>query len=245
MEQGEQGDRVMFRDIESDVRDRDVARVGNVTRDRERDLARDRERDEIRDRERDKVRDRERDVIRDRERDRVRDFERDIARDRESDVDRVRVTGRGSDTEQVMDIESGSGNSVLTVEKVLEVFRRISSVNTPTINSQLALPFKKRPVKDSSQFKKEYVEIKNDLRKVSGSSGKVAYQEEQERRKSLPFNWPNASPDYAGMKCNLQVCRDVHVIYFTSCGHTLAHAGRSFKITVQNFQLHWNISRLH
>ena len=225
MEQGEQGDRVMFRDIESDVRDRDVARVGNVTRDRERDLARDRERDEIRDRERDKVRDRERDVIRDRERDRVRDFERDIARDRESDVDRVRVTGRGSDTEQVMDIESGSGNSVLTVEKVLEVFRRISSVNTPTINSQLALPFKKRPVKDSSQFKKEYVEIKNDLRKVSGSSGKVAYQEEQERRKSLPFNWPNASPDYAGMKCNLQVCRDVHVIYFTSRGHTLAHAG--------------------
>ena len=81
----------------------------------------------------------------------------------------------------------------LIVEHVMEVFKRITSVNTPSINSRLALPFKKRPVKDSSKFIKEYADIKDDLRKITGGLGKQNYQEKREKKKSLPFPWSAAS----------------------------------------------------
>ena len=45
---------------------------------------------------------------------------------------------------------------MLTVEKVLETFRRISSIKTPDINSKLAIPYQKEPVKSSRKFKEEY-----------------------------------------------------------------------------------------
>ena len=44
----------------------------------------------------------------------------------------------------------------------------------------------------------EYSEVKSDLRKVSGGLGKEAYHAEKERRKSVPFSWPNPSPPARG-----------------------------------------------
>ena len=90
--------------------------------------------------------------------------------------------------------EADSPHSVLTMEKVLETFKRISSIKTPDINSKLAIPFKKQPVVSRTKFKEEYSDIKSDLRKVSGGLGKEAYHTEKERRKSQPFPWPKASP---------------------------------------------------
>ena len=80
----------------------------------------------------------------------------------------------------------------------MEVFKRISSVNTPEINSNLAIPFKKEPVNDSSKFKEEYSVAKNDLRKTTGGKGKGSYQEEKNRKLSLPFPWPKASASEEG-----------------------------------------------
>ena len=93
----------------------------------------------------------------------------------------------------------------------MEVFKRITSVNTPSINSRLALPFKKWPVKDSTKFKKEYAEIKDDLRKITGGLGKENYKEQREKRKSLQFPWPLASPENtvkltSDADCTTEVC---------------------------------------
>ena len=183
------------RDLEREsIRDMERASVRNVERDRvsdmERDRVRDLERDNVRDVERDRVRDVERDRSRDKERDRTRDKDRDIRSDRE-DLDVVGVPA-----------------SVLTVEKVLEVFKRISSVNTPTINSKLALPFKKRPLKSSTVFKEQYAEVKNEMRTISGKLGKGAYEKEKERRHSLPFPWPRTSPIEQGMRSLTKYSRD-------------------------------------
>ena len=80
---------------------------------------------------------------------------------------------------------------ILSVEKVMGVFQRITSITTPTINSKLAIPYQKDLVKSSNKFKQEYEGVKSDLRKISGGLGKVAYQKEKERRKSLPFELIN------------------------------------------------------
>ena len=42
---------------------------------------------------------------------------------------------------------------ILTVEKVLETFKRISAIKTPEINSKLAIPYKKQPVVNSSKWR--------------------------------------------------------------------------------------------
>ena len=156
-------------------RDRDK----NVVRDKERDLRRDKERDLVRDKERDK----ERDFTRDKERDELRDRLRDIARDEVRDLGLIE---RGD----ISVVAVGTPPPVLTVEKVMEVFKRIKSVSTPDINNKLAIPCKKPPVKDSSLFKQEYAEVKESLRKISGGLGKVSYQAEKERKTSAPFTWP-------------------------------------------------------
>ena len=88
----------------------------------------------------------------------------------------------------------GSPYPVLTAEKVLETFKRISAIKTPEINSKLAIPFNKQSVVSSVKFKEEYSEVKCNLRKMSGCLGKEAYQAEKERRKSEPFTWPHSSP---------------------------------------------------
>ena len=144
------------------------------------------ERHRVRDEERDVMRDEQRDKARDRQRDKIRDRARDAKRDRESDL---------KDGERGDPDESASADSkpVLTVEKVMEAFQRITSVNTPNINSKLAIPFEKTPLKNSSKFKEEYLDVKSGLRKVSGGLGKDAYQKEKERQKSLPFAWPQRS----------------------------------------------------
>ena len=82
---------------------------------------------------------------------------------------------------------------VLTVEKVMEVFKRIKNVNTPDINTKLAIPYKKAPVGDSTLFKHEYAELKQSLGKISGGLGKQAYQAEKKRQTSAPFSWPHTS----------------------------------------------------
>ena len=152
---------------------------------------------EIKDKERDRKRDMVRDRERDMERDMVRDRERDLVRDRQRDL--VRDMERGGLTEEENSERLANGPQ-LTVNKVLEVFKRISSIKTPLINSQLALPFKMKPVKNSIMFKEEYAEIKSDIRKIDGRKGKMAYEQEKEKRKSLPFNWPVSSPETTGTK---------------------------------------------
>ena len=156
---------------------------------KERDKLRETDRDRIRDKERDRKRDKERDEVRDRERDEVRDKERDDIRDRERDNLAIR---------ELTASRNEGGEPELTVKRVLEVFKRISSIRTPIINSQLALPFNKNPVKDSKKFKEEYAKVKHDIGKVDGKKGKAAYEEEKEKRKSLPFNWPESSPESTG-----------------------------------------------
>ena len=135
----------------------------------------------------------ERDKIRDVERDEERDVERDMnidfARDRNRDLER--------DGEEGQEGNFGD-NVVLTVEKVLEVFDRMKNITTPNINSKLAVPFNKNPVKSSAKFKEEYKDVKEALRKISGGLGKVKYHEEKDRRKSLPFAWPQVSPSSEG-----------------------------------------------
>ena len=169
---------VLARDLERDRR-----------RDLERDFLRDRSRDRERDQIRDAKRDAERDAVRDEERDSVRDRERDAIRDQERDAAKEAVETRDGEEKNTPE---------LTVEKVMEVFKRISSVNTPEINSNLAIPFKKEPVNDSSKFKEEYSVAKNDLRKTTGGKGKGSYQEEKKRKLSLPFPWPKASASEEG-----------------------------------------------
>ena len=66
------------------------------------------------------------------------------------------------------------------------------TVTTPNINNQLALPYKKRPVKTSSTFKTVWSGQKEYLRKVGGKGG--LYKENKEKRKSESFPWPD-SPD--------------------------------------------------
>ena len=144
----------------------------------ERNKLRDDERDRVRDRLRDEERDRLRDIVRDRERDEIRDMERDKSTMRELTA----TVGESEETE-------------LTIKTVFEVFKRISSIKTPIINSQLALPYNKKPVKNSIKFKEEYVQVRSDFGKIDGKKGKAAYLEEKERRTSLPFNWPESSPE--------------------------------------------------
>ena len=91
-----------------------------------------------RDTRRDEQRDKERDRQRDRQRDKIRDRARDAKRDRESDL-------KGGEIGHPDESAAVDSKPVLTVEKVLEVFQRITSVNTPNINSKLAVPLRKHP----------------------------------------------------------------------------------------------------
>ena len=110
--------------------------------------------------------------------------------------DNISEVGPSSDVTSRVGV--GSPYPVLTVEKVLETFKRISAIKTPEINSKLAIPFNKQSVVSSVKFNEEYSEVKSNLRKVSGGLGKEAYQAEKERRKSEPFSWPNPSPPARG-----------------------------------------------
>ena len=93
------------------------------------ELNRDTERDHVRDRERDHVRDKERDHVRDREREHNRDKERDLVKDRDLPQDSEMVV--------LEDDSDGLDNGPhLTVEKVLEVFKRIIFHEFPCPGSQ-------------------------------------------------------------------------------------------------------------
>ena len=64
----------------------------------------------------------------------------------------------------------------------------IMVVTTPNINSQLALPYQKPPVNSSTDFKVEWMNKKEYVRKASSKDG--MYYENKERRRSEPFPWP-------------------------------------------------------
>ena len=164
--------------LRHEVKDTPERQSDDGNRASERNKLRDDERDRVRDRLRDEERDRLRDIVRDRERDEIRDMERDKSTMRELTA----TVGESEETE-------------LTIKTVFEVFKRISSIKTPIINSQLALPYNKKPVKNSIKFKEEYVQVRSDFGKIDGKKGKAAYLEEKERRTSLPFNWPESSPE--------------------------------------------------
>ena len=67
------------------------------------------------------------------------------------------------------------------------------SVTTPNINAHLALPFKKRPVESSAEFKEIWRDKKSYVAHVSGAGG--VYQQRKEQRKSEEFPWPLGSPE--------------------------------------------------
>ena len=100
----------------------------------------------------------------------------------------------GPSSDETSRVGVGSPYPVLTAEKVLDTFKRISAIKIPEIDSKLAIPFNKQSVVSSVKFKEEYSEVKCNLRKMSGGLGKEAYQAEKERRKSEPFTWPHSSP---------------------------------------------------
>ena len=160
-----------------------------------RDKVRDETRDLARDEKRDKARDERRDMARDERRDMTRDERRDITRDMQGvgTMEEQGVMQKKMSRDKAIGI--GTPEPVLTVEKVLEVFNRIKNVTTPAINSKLAVPFKKNPVKDSTKFKQDYSEVKSSMRKISGGLGKDAYQEEKKSKNYLPFPWPASSPE--------------------------------------------------
>ena len=64
-------------------------------------------------------------------------------------------------------------------------------MNTPNINSLLAVPFKKEPVPDREEFLGTWNESKEYVRKASGSSG--TYHANKSQRLSEEFNWPSSS----------------------------------------------------
>ena len=95
-----------------------------------------------------------------------------------------------SDKVFIVKMEVEEEENILTLEKVLNTFRRISQINTPEINSKLAIVYNKPPVKDRHAFKESYATHKEELRKISGAGGKDAYSKEKEKRLSVPFEWP-------------------------------------------------------
>ena len=69
-------------------------------------------------------------------------------------------------------------------------------VTTPIINSVLALPFEKRPVTSSKDFRTVWSAKKEYVRKVTGHGG--SYQANKEKRRSESFPWPG-SPSESGI----------------------------------------------
>ena len=94
-----------------------------------------------------------------------------------------------------------SGNSEIFSDSSSN-YSIIFSVNTPNINSLLALPYKKRPIVSSTGFKTVWSEQKEYLRKVTGKGGKGSYQENKERRRSENFPWPESPTSAPGRKTN-------------------------------------------
>ena len=62
------------------------------------------------------------------------------------------------------------------------------SVNTPNINSLLALPYKKEPVQSSKEFLGQWTDMKEYIRKVGGRG--ASYQVNKAQRLSEEFSWP-------------------------------------------------------
>ena len=79
---------------------------------------------------------------------------------------------------------------LLTVSEVFKTFPKVTSINTPDINSKLAIPFKKELVGTREPFKEIYSATRANIKSVSGKL--TNYQEEKERRRSLPFYWPES-----------------------------------------------------
>ena len=79
---------------------------------------------------------------------------------------------------------------------VLGLLSDFFPVTTPNINSILALPFEKRPVTSSKDFRTVWSAKKEYVRKVTGQGG--SYQANKEKRRSESFPWPG-SPAESGI----------------------------------------------
>ena len=69
-------------------------------------------------------------------------------------------------------------------------------VTTPNINSGLAVPFKRKPVESSMEFRAIWSESKAYINNVSGKGGGI-YKDRKDLRKSEEFQWPS-SPVHQG-----------------------------------------------
>ena len=66
------------------------------------------------------------------------------------------------------------------------------SVTTPIINSHLAIPFKKKPLDNSKEFKGIWTEKKGYVGHISGAGGADQYRQVKEKRRSEDFPWPRS-----------------------------------------------------
>ena len=86
--------------------------------------------------------------------------------------------------------EYSSPAQILTVQKVMEAFQNARKITTPGVNSKLAMPYKLPEVKNRAEFKQAYSDAKQNITRVSGQFV-TSREEEKERRRSLPFDWPS------------------------------------------------------
>ena len=70
------------------------------------------------------------------------------------------------------------------------------SVNTPNINNQLAIPYKKEAVLSSTEFLGKWSEMKDYVRRVNGHGG--SYKANKVQRLSEEFPWPEEIPEEPG-----------------------------------------------
>ena len=68
------------------------------------------------------------------------------------------------------------------------------SVNTPKINSQIAMPYSKGLVENSKLFKSVWADKKNYVTRISGRGRGGTYKERKEQRRSEEFPWSSILP---------------------------------------------------
>ena len=72
----------------------------------------------------------------------------------------------------------------------MEAFQNARKITTPGVNSKLAIPYKLPEVTNRADFKQAYSSAKQNITRVSGQFV-TSREEEKERRRSLPFDWPS------------------------------------------------------
>ena len=115
----------------------------------------------------------------------------------EEDLDEIATPPQNLTIGKVLDtLTKAKNGNFVTFKNVPPKYN--CSVNTPNINTLLALPYKKRPVGSSQAFRGVWSAKKEYVRGVSGKGGE--YQVNKSRRRSETFPWPESSSQESGKK---------------------------------------------